>query len=184
MIISCNESMVEKLIRKEVNKERLQKCLDIKKIEEAIRQNDMQFLSDELRGNYSIKELLKIVPLLLSLLMSVGEKVNANKLLEYSTNYLWNVPMYYMNIDMIQVKIDEIPKLTGCTVGKILITSESFDSNLSNILKLLSLKNCKINELVIEYTENKEEYIDMKEDEIREYIKSVGGEINTIEWIQ
>ena len=184
MIIGCDESRVEKLIGKEVNKERLKECLNNEKIKEAIRQNDMQLLSEELRGNYSIRELLKIVPVLLSLLMLVGDKVNANKLLEYSTNYLWDVPMYYMNIDVIQVKIDEIPKLTGCTVSKILITSGSIDSNLSNILKLLNLKKCKTDELVIEYTENKKEYIDMNEDKIREYIKSVGGEINILEWIR
>lgn len=183
MIIGCNEARINKIIKKEINKERLQECLGNKEISEAIRHNDMQLLFDNLIDDYTMKDLIKIVPLLVMILMAVREKISANKLLEYASEHIWNVPIYYMEIDILEVTASFIPRLIGCSVGKLIIDLHyNFDGDkLSEIINKLSLKKCKIQKLDITYREDEKEYFDMTEEEVREYVKSEGGEINIIE---
>lgn len=180
MIIGCDETRITKIINKESNKRLLRECLEDEKIREAISQSDMQLLFDNLRDDYLVKDLLKIVPLLLMLLMSVKENINANKLLEHSSDYLWRLPLYYMELDKLEFIPGSVFKLTGCSINTLIINPEHIEEKLSEVLKTLNLKKCKINVLLIESTEDGKEYLDMSEEEIREYVKSVEGKINII----
>lgn len=183
MIIGCNEERIDRILKKESNKRLLQECLSNERISEAITQNDMGLLCDNLIDDYLKKDLLKIIPLLVMLLMLVKEKISANKLLDRVSEYMWNTPIYYMDIDVLDVNTSFIPKLVGCRVGKLRINlSYNFDNDkLSEIINALNLKKCKIQKLDISHTEDEEEYFDMSEEELRKYIKSVGGEIKIIE---
>lgn len=183
MIIGCDETRINKIIKKESNKKLLQECLSNERVSESIRKNDMQLLYDNLTDDYIKKDLLKIIPLLVMLFMSVKEKISADKLLARASEYMWNVPIYYMNIDVLDVTTSFIPKLIGCSIGKLTISIYyNYDEyKLSEIIKALNLKKCKIQKLDIIHPKDEEGYFDMSEDEIREYIKTVGGEVNSIE---
>lgn len=70
-----------------------------------------------------------------------------------------------------------------CEVGELEVNYQPDDGKLSTVLMMMSLKKCKINKLVIKYKEEEKDGIDMTEEEIREYLRSVNGEIDKIEWV-
>ena len=116
------------------------------------------------------------------LFVSINEKTEAEKIIGNASFFMYAIPIYYMTINKIsEIGEASVPRLKHCNVGELEVNYQSDDGKLSTVIMMMSLKNCKINKLVIKYKEEEKDGIDMTEEEIREYIKLVGGEVNIIE---
>lgn len=184
MITGYNKARVDKILNREDNKDILQECLKFEIVRKSISQKDMESVVEHLNEIYSAKKMAKIIPLLIMLFVSVDERVNAEKIIGYSSFNMYAIPIYYMTINKIsEIGEASVPRLKHCNVGELEVNYQPDDGKLSTVLMMMSLKNCKINKLVIKYKEEEKDGIDMTEEEIREYIKSVGGEVDKIEWV-
>lgn len=139
----------------------------------------MESVVEYLNETYSAKKMTKIIPLLIMLFVSINEKTEAEKIIGNASFFMYAIPIYYMTINKIsEIGEASVPRLKHCNVGELEVNYQSDDGKLSTVIMMMSLKNCKINKLVIKYKEEEKDGIDMTEEEIREYIKLVGGEVN------
>lgn len=118
------------------------------------------------------------------LFVSVDERTNAEKIIGNASFFMYAIPIYYMTINKIsEIGEASVPRLKHCNVGELEVNYQPDDGKLSTVLMMMSLKKCKINKLVIKYKEEEKDGIDMTEEEISEYLRSVNGEIDKIEWV-
>lgn len=184
MITGYNKAQVDKILNREDNKDILQECLKFEIVRKSISQKDMESVVEYLNEIYSAKKMAKIVPLLIMLFVSVDERVNAEKIIGNASFFMYAIPIYYMTINKIsEIGEASVPRLKHCEVGELEVNYQPDDGKLSTVLMMMSLKKCKINKLVIKYKEEEKDGIDMTEEEIREYLRSVNGEIDKIEWV-
>lgn len=184
MITGYNKAQVDKILNREDNKDILQECLKYETVRKFLLQKDMESVVECLNELYSAKKMAKIIPLLIMLFMAVDERVNAEKIIEYASYNMYAIPIYYMTINKLsEIGEASVPRLKHCNVGELEVNYQSDDGKLSTVLMMMSLKKCKINKLVIKYKEEEKDGIDMTEEEIREYLKSVNGEVAKIEWV-
>lgn len=184
MITGYNKAQVDKILNREDNKDILQECLKFEIVRKSISQKDMESVVEYLNESYSAKKMAKIIPLLIMLFVSVDERVNAEKIIGNASFFMYAIPIYYMTINKIsEIGEASVPRLKHCEVGELEVNYQPDDGKLSTVLMMMSLKKCKINKLVIKYKEEEKDSIDMTEEEIREYLRSVNGEIDKIEWV-
>jgi hypothetical protein len=184
LITGYNKAQVDKILNREDNKDILQECLKFEIVRKSISQKDMESVVEYLNEIYSAKKMAKIVPLLIMLFVSVDERVNAEKIIGNASFFMYAIPIYYMTINKIsEIGEASVPRLKHCEVGELEVNYQPDDGKLSTVLMMMSLKKCKINKLVIKYKEEEKDGIDMTEEEIREYLRSVNGEIDKIEWV-
>lgn len=184
MITGYNKAQVDKILNREDNKDILQECLKFEIVRKSISQKDMESVVEYLNEIYSAKKMAKIVPLLIMLFVSVDERVNAEKIIGNASFFMYAIPIYYMTINKIsEIGEASVPRLKHCDVGELEVNYQPDDGKLSTVLMMMSLKKCKINKLVIKYKEEEKGGIDMTEEEIREYLRSVNGEVDKIEWV-
>ena len=144
----------------------------------------MESVVEYLNESYSAKKMAKIIPLLIMLFVSVDERVNAEKIIENASFFMYAIPIYYMTINKIsEIGEASVPRLKHCNVGELEVNYQPDDGKLSTVLMMMSLKSCKINKLVIKSKEEEKDGIDMTEEEISEYLRSVNGKIDKIEWV-
>lgn len=184
MITGYNKAQVDKILNREDNKDILQECLKFEIIRKSISQKDMESVVEYLNESYSAKKMAKIIPLLIMLFVSVDERVNAEKIIGNASFFMYAIPIYYMTINKIsEIGEASVPRLKHCDVGELEVNYQPDDGKLSTVLMMMSLKKCKINKLVIKYKEEEKDGIDMTEEEIREYLRPVNGEVDKIEWV-
>lgn len=184
MITGYNKAQVDKILNREDNKDILQECLKFETVRKFISQKDMESVVEYLNETYSAKKMAKIIPLLIMLFVSVDERVNAEKIIGNASFFMYAVPIYYMTINKIsEIGEASVPRLKHCNIGELEVNYQSDDGKLSTVLMMMSLKNCKINKLVIKYKEEEKDGIDMTEEEISEYLRTVNGEVGKIEWV-
>lgn len=184
MITGYNKAQVDKILNREDNKDILQECLKFEIVRKSISQKDMESVVEYLNEIYSAKKMAKIVPLLIMLFVSVDERVNAEKIIGNASFFMYAIPIYYMTINKIsEIGEASVPRLKHCDVGELKVNYQPDDGKLSTVLMMMSLKKCKINKLVIKYKEEEKDGIDMTEEEIREYLRSVNGEVDEIDWV-
>lgn len=184
MITGYNKAQVDKILNREDNKDILQECLTHEKVRKSISRKDMESVIECLNETYSAKKMAKIIPLLIMLFVSVDERVNAEKIIGNASFFMYAIPIYYMTINKIsEIGEASVPRLKHCEVGELEVNYQPDDGKLSTVLMMMSLKKCKINKLVIKYKEEEKDGIDMTEEEIREYLRSVNGEVDKIEWV-
>lgn len=144
----------------------------------------MESVVEYLNELYSAKEMAKIIPLLIMLFVSVDERTNAEKIIGNASFFMYAIPIYYLTINKIsEIGEASVPRLKHCNVGELEVNYQPDDGKLSTVLMMMSLEKCKINKLVIKYKEEEKDGIDMTEEEISEYLRSVNGEVAKIEWV-
>lgn len=184
MITGYNKAQVDKILNREDNKDILQECLRFETVRSYISQKDMESVVENLNELYSAKKMAKIIPLLIMLFVSVDERLNAEKIIGNASFFMYAIPIYYMTINKIsEIGEASVPRLKHCEVGELEVNYQPDDGKLSTVLMMMSLKKCKINKLVIKYKEEEKDGIDMTEEEISEYLRSVNGELDKIEWV-
>lgn len=184
MITGYNKAQVDKILNREDNKDILQECLKYETVRKFISQKDMESVVENLNELYSAKKMAKIIPLLIMLFVSVDERLNAEKIIGNASFFMYAIPIYYMTINKIsEIGEASVPRLKHCEVGELEVNYQPDDGKLSTVLMMMSLKKCKINKLVIKYKEEEKDGIDMTEEEISEYLRSVNGELDKIEWV-